>query len=105
MSLIKNVYDEETLDAIKSFDHNVYALMHHNPIFKDVQIDLYTRTPNKAGNTQSEIRVDVSKNGIKGFFFLSEEFITRINEGEEIRSQLLKGLNQIKEALKLKGNN
>ncbi|GEM_PF-5222330 len=104
MSFIQNVYDEETLDAIKAFDPNVLALMHHNPIFKDVQIDLYTRVPIKADSPASHIRVDISIKGKKSFIFLSEDFITRMNEGEEIRSQLLDAMNRIKVVLKLQAN-
>jgi hypothetical protein len=38
---------------------------------------------------------------VKAFIFLTETYITRINEGEEIRSQLLEAMNRIKVALKL----
>jgi hypothetical protein len=99
--LIKNVYDDETLDAIKSFDQNVLALMHHNPIFKHVELDQYARVPVKVGSSDTHIRVDVSRGGVKAFIFLTETYITRINEGEEIRSQLLEAMNRIKVALKL----
>jgi hypothetical protein len=101
MSLIKNVYDDETLDAIKSLDQNVNALMHHNPIYKDVMLDQYTRVPLTPGSSDSQIRMDVSKAGKRGFFFLSEAFIVRLNESEEIRSQLIDVMKRIKMVLKL----
>ena len=101
MSLIKNVYDDETLDAIKSLDQNINALMHHNPIYKDVVLDLYTRMPVKPGGSDTQIRVDISKSGKRGFFFLSEAFVERLNEGEEIRSQLIDVMKRIKLVLKL----
>ena len=101
MSLIKNVYDEETVDAIKSLDQNLLALMHHNPVFRNVQLDLYTRVPVKPGSSESQIRVDVSRAGSKGSFFLAEDFMIRLNEGEEIRSQLISVMNRIKVVLKL----
>jgi hypothetical protein len=101
MSLIKNVYDDETLDAIKSLDQNLNALMHHNPIYKNVQMDQYIRAAIKEGGSETQIRVDVSRAGVRGFFFLSEAFIARLNESEEIRSQLIDVMKKIKVVLKL----
>jgi hypothetical protein len=97
-SLIKNVYDDSTLDTLRALDQNLLTLMSHNHEFKHIEINQYERVPIKPGSPQSRIRVDVSKNGVKSYFFLSEELVTRFEESNEIRQELIGVMNQIKSA-------
>ncbi len=95
MRLIKNIYDEETVDAIKSLDQNLQALMHHNAPFKQIQVLLYTRVPIKPGSQETHIRMDVSRGTEKASLFLTEDFMQKLNESHEIRGQLLHVMNRI----------
>lgn len=69
MSLIKNIYDDATLDTLRALDSNLITLMSRNLDFQNVEITQYERLPVKPNSMQSHIRVDVSKKGIKGSFF------------------------------------
>jgi hypothetical protein len=97
-NLIKNVYDDSTLDTLRALDQNLLTLMKQNHDFKNIEILQYERVPLKPGSPQSRIRVDLLKNGVKGFFFLSEELVTRFEESNEIRKELNGVMNQIKSA-------
>jgi hypothetical protein len=96
---IKNIYDDSTLDTLRALDENIRALMHHNPDFAHVEIHQYERMPIKAGSPKSHIKVDVSRQNVKGVFYLSEELVTRLEESNEIRQELTNILKQIKVAL------
>jgi hypothetical protein len=97
-SLIKNVYDDSTIDTLRALDSNLLTLMSHNQDYKNIEINQYERVPLKPGSPQSRIRVDISKNGVKSFFFLSEELVTRFEESNDIRRELINVMNQIKAA-------
>jgi hypothetical protein len=99
---IKNVYDEATLDTLMALNQNIRALIKHNPDFHHIEINHFERQPIKPGSSQSHIRVDVSRNGVKRFFFLSEDFITRLEESSEIRKELHTVMKQITAALESK---
>jgi hypothetical protein len=98
-NLIKNVYDDSTIDTIRQMDQNITALMHHNPDFKDVELTHYERMPVKPGSPQSQIRVDVSRKDKTGYFFLSEDLITKLEESNNIRNELQSILKKIQMAL------
>jgi hypothetical protein len=97
-NLIKNVYDDSTIDTLRQLDSNLLTMMKQIQDLKNVEIHKYERVPLKPGSPQSRIRVDISKNGVKSFFFLSEELVTRFEESNDIRKELVGVLNQIKSA-------
>lgn len=97
-NLSKNIYDDSTLDTLRALDSNLITLMSRNPDFKNVQINRYERVPLKPNSPQSQIRVDVSREGRKGFFFLSDDLMTRL-EGNDIHHELLEVMKKIKTAL------
>jgi hypothetical protein len=99
MSLIKNVYDDTTLDTLRALDSNLITLMRQNHDFKGIEINKYERVPLKPGSSQSRIRVDISRNGMKGFFFLSDELMSKLEESNEIRKELTSILGQIRAAI------
>lgn len=98
--LIKNIYDDSTLDTLRALDQNLRALMGHNPDYKGIEVTQYERVPATAANPKSQIRVDVLYKDTKGHFFISEEFVTKLEESNEIRKELSTMLKQIKMALK-----
>jgi hypothetical protein len=98
-SLIKNIYDDTTLDTLRALDSNLITLMSRIIDYKNVQMKGYERVPVKPGSPQSHIRVDVAKDAIRGHFFLTEDFLTRLEEKSEIRHELEEVLKKIKMAL------
>ena len=98
-NLIRNIYDDSTIDTLRALDQNILTLMSHNPEYAHIEIHYYERVPVKAGTPQSHIRVDISKNGKAGHFFLTEEFINRLEESDDIRKELVNVMKKIKIAL------
>jgi hypothetical protein len=102
VNFIKNIYDESTTDTLRTLNQNLITLIKHNPDFHHIEIIQFERVPIKTGSPKSHIRVDVVKNGAKGSFFISEDFVTHLEESSEIRQDLLTVMKQIKSALEKK---
>ena len=99
-NLIKNVYDDSTIDTLRALDQNITTMMHHNPDYKNIILISYERVPVKPGASASHIKVVVAKNEKSGIFYLTEEFLNRLEESNEIRQQLATVMKQVKMSLK-----
>jgi hypothetical protein len=104
ISLIKNVYDDSTIDTLRQLDQNLRTLMTQNPELAHIEINQYERMPIAKGGSKSQIRVDVSKKGVKGCFFISEDVVTRLEESDNIKRELHEIMNQIRGALHISKN-
>lgn len=102
ISLIKNVYDDSTIDTLRQLDQNLIAMMKQNPDLAHIEIKQYERMPISKGAAKSHVRVDVTKKEMKGFFYLSEDVVTRLEESDDIRAELQGILKQIRGALHIK---
>lgn len=95
-NIFKNIYDDSTLDTLRALHSSIIAVMRRNKDFKDYEITLYERVPIKPGAAESHIRVNVSKNGVSKSCFLKEDFITKVEDSEDIRPHVATVMDKLK---------